>query len=310
MLRPEMSGRELYVLGTASQVPTRYRNHNGYFLRWGGNGLLLDPGEGTQRQMLRCDLSVTSITQIGITHFHGDHCLGLPGIIQRISLDGVPHEVVVHFPESGAQFFERLRHASIFYDVARLDPRPITGGGVIFENDELTIETRKLSHSVDSWGFRLAERDSRTMQPERLDALGIRGPAIGQLLREGNIEVDGRTVAVEEVSEPRRGQVFAFIMDTRPCDGAVELARGADLLVCESTYLSDEVELAHQAGHMTATQAAELARDAGARKLVLSHFSQRYPDHNAFLEEAAPIHADCVAARDQDVIRVPARHST
>jgi ribonuclease Z len=310
MLRVEMSGRELYVLGTASQVPTRYRNHNGYFLRWAEHGLLFDPGEGTQRQMIRSELSVTNITQICITHFHGDHCLGLPGIIQRISLDSVPHEVAVHFPESGEKFFDRLRHASIFYDVAKLDPRPITDGGIVFENDDLTIETRRLSHSVDSWGYRLAERDSRTMLPAKLAELGIRGPDIGRLQRRGSIELDGRTIDIEQVSEHRPGQVFAFIMDTRMCDGALELARDADLLVCESTYLSDETELAHQAGHMTAGQAAELARDAGARKLVLSHFSQRYPDHNSFLEEAAPIHADCVAAQDQDVIRVPPRRDS
>ena len=302
-----MSSRELYALGTASQVPTRYRNHNGYFLRWDDHGLLFDPGEGTQRQMVFSELSVTSITQICVTHFHGDHCLGLPGIIQRISLDNVAHEVVVHYPASGEQFFDRLRHASIFYDVARLDPRPITEAGIVFENAALTVETRRLSHSVDSWGYRLTERDSRRMLPERLAELGVRGPDIGRLQRTGSLELDGRTITVEQVSEHRAGQVFAFIMDTRMCDAALELARDADLLVCESTYLSDEVELADQAGHMTAAQAAELARDAGARRLVLTHFSQRYQDHNAFLAEAAPIHADSVAATDNDVFAVPAR---
>lgn len=302
-----MSSRQLYVLGTASQVPTRYRNHNGYFLRWDDHGLLFDPGEGTQRQLTLADQSVSSITQICITHFHGDHCLGLPGVVQRLSLDNVTHKVVVHFPESGEEFFARLRHASIFYDVADIDPRPIQGEGQVFAADDLIVTTRRLSHAVDSWGYRVKEPDGRRILPEKLAALGVTGPAIGQLQRDGSIDIDGRTIVLDEVSELRRGQVFAFVMDTRVCDAAVELARDADLLVCESTYLSDQAPMAEKAGHMTAAQAAQIARAAGARKLVLTHFSQRYPDPTGFVDEATPIHADSIAAVDGDVVAVPPR---
>ncbi len=302
-----MSARELHVLGTASQVPTRYRNHNGYFLRWDDHGILFDPGEGTQRQLTLGDLSVTSITQICVTHFHGDHCLGLPGVIQRLSLDNVPHEVTVHFPESGEKFFARLRHASIFYDVARLDPRPISDEGIVFECDGFVMTTRRLSHSVDSWGYRIAERDGRRMLPAKLAEHGVRGRDIGTLQREGSIDIDGRTIRLEDVSVAKPGQVFAFIMDTRVCAAAVELARDADLVVCESTYLASETEMADKAGHLTAGQAAAIARDANARKLVLTHFSRRYPDRSAFVDEASAIHADTVAVKDGDVISVPPR---
>ena len=109
-----MSVRELIVLGTASQVPTRYRNHNGYLLRWDDEGFLFDPGEGTQRQMIYSNVASTAISRICITHFHGDHCLGLAGISQRISLDGAPHPVHVYYPRSGQKYYERLRKASIF----------------------------------------------------------------------------------------------------------------------------------------------------------------------------------------------------
>src|SRR5258707_14930682 len=119
-----MSAREVIVLGTASQVPTRARNHNAVFLLWDEYGVLFDPGEGTQRQMTRAGLSATQITHIAITHFHGDHCLGLAGIIQRLSLDRVPQPVEVIYPGSGQAFFERLRHASHFHEVAELIPRP------------------------------------------------------------------------------------------------------------------------------------------------------------------------------------------
>ena len=104
-----MSARELVVLGTASQVPTRHRNHNGYFLRWDAEGILFDPGEGTQRQMLRAGVAAHDLTRLCVSHFHGDHSLGLAGVIQRINLDRVPHPVTAHYPESGRRFFDRLQ---------------------------------------------------------------------------------------------------------------------------------------------------------------------------------------------------------
>jgi ribonuclease Z len=130
---------------------------------------------------------------------------------------------------------------------------------------------------------------------------------VRDLLEQGTIRVDGRTVRLEDVSVARPGQVVAFIMDTRFCDAAVGLAADADLVVAESTYLSDHQQEARERGHMTAKDAATLAREAGARRLVLTHFSQRYPRVEPFLEEARAIHGDVVAVRDGDVVAVPAR---
>jgi ribonuclease Z len=124
-----MSQRELVVLGTASQVPTRHRNHNGYLLQWDGEGLLFDPGEGTQRQLLHAGVSAHAITRICVTHFHGDHCLGLPGVIQRINLDRPPHAVSAYYPSSGQHWFERLRHASAFHETVELRPEPVAAAG-------------------------------------------------------------------------------------------------------------------------------------------------------------------------------------
>ena len=120
-----MSNRELVVLGTASQAPTRSRNHNGYFLRWDAEGLLFDPGEGTQRQMLFAGVTASQVTRICITHFHGDHCLGLPGVLQRMSLDRVPHVVEVCYPAESREVFGRLRQASLFRDRLQLRERPV-----------------------------------------------------------------------------------------------------------------------------------------------------------------------------------------
>jgi ribonuclease Z len=303
-----VSGRELVVLGSASQAPTRHRNHNGYLLRWDGDGVLFDPGEGTQRQMLLAGVPSSAVTRICLTHFHGDHCLGVPGVVQRLSLDRVAHPVHAHFPASGRAYFERLRNASAFHDVVDLREEPVMHDGVVAENRNWTLEARRLDHSVEAFGYRLVEPDGRRMLPDRLARHGVAGPDVGRLQREGVIEVGGRTVRLEEVSAPRRGQRFAFVMDTRLCDAVHELADRADLLVIESTFLDEDAALAREYGHLTARQAAAVAEACGVRRLVLTHFSQRYTDATRFHDEAAAAFGgEIVVAWDLMRVPVPAR---
>jgi ribonuclease Z len=304
-----MSDRELVVLGTASQAPTRYRNHNGYLLRWDGTDILFDPGEGTQRQMLWAGVAASRIRAICITHFHGDHCLGLPGILQRLALDGVTHPVQVLFPAAGRPFFDRLRHASVFRgDLLDIRPVPVESDGPVAAIDpSLTISARRLDHEPDTYGWRVDERPGRHMLPDRLRQLGVEGTAIGQLQREGIVEVDGRTVSLDEASARRRGQSMAFVMDTGVCPAAAKLAEGADLMVCESTFASSEEAMARAWRHLTAADAARLARQAGVRLLVLAHFSQRYPDVAPLLDEALAIFPTVLAASDLQRVPLPRR---
>jgi ribonuclease Z len=302
-----VSTRELVVLGTASQVPTRHRNQNGYLLRWDGEGLLFDPGEGTQRQMLRAGVAATDVTRLCVTHFHGDHSLGLPGVIQRLSLDAVRHPVHAHFPASGAHYFERMRHATAFHEQADLREHPIDADGPIATGKFGAIEARRLSHPVEAFGYRLVEPDGRTMRPERLRERGIQGPDVGRLQREGRL---GDT-RLEDVSEPRRGQRFAFVMDTRLCDAVYALAEDADMLVIEATFLAEDTHLARDFGHLTAQQAARVAAESGVRQLVLTHFSQRYPDPARFRAEAeAEFDGEIVVAEDLERVQVPKRRSS
>ncbi|MEU3077974.1 ribonuclease Z [Streptomyces laurentii] len=296
-----MSARELVVLGTASQVPTRHRNHNGYLLRWDGQGILFDPGEGTQRQMLRAGVAAHDLNRICVTHFHGDHSLGLAGVIQRINLDRVPHPVTAHYPASGQRYFERLRYATAYHETVSLTEAPVAADGPLAVTDSYTLEAALLSHPVESYGYRLVEPDGRRILPERLAAHGIAGPDVGRLQREGVL--DG--VTLEEVSEVRRGQRVAFVMDTRLCDGVHALADGADLLVIESTFLDEDVRLATDHGHLTAGQAAAVARDAGVRHLVLTHFSQRYADPAEFERQARAAGFTGELSIAQDLMRVP-----
>jgi ribonuclease Z len=302
-----MSSRRFIALGTASQVPTRERNHNGYFLRWDAEGFLFDPGEGTQRQMTFADVSASSITKILITHFHGDHCLGLPGVLQRLSLDRIGHKVQLFYPEYGKKFVENLKNASIYYNTAEIEEIAFTDSGTIYADENLQIVAQMLDHSAQSWGYRIQERDSVTMLPEKLSEVGASGQAISKLKKEGFIELNGTTVRLEDVSVPKKGQSVAFVMDTRLCLNAFRLAKDVDLLVCESTYLSTETAEAISYGHLTAAQAARIAKDSGANLLVLTHFSQRYQNIQDFLSEAREIHPNVVAVKDGDFVDLPKR---
>lgn len=297
-----MSARAFIALGTASQIPTRERNHNGYFVRWDEEGFLFDPGEGTQRQMLYAGISASQITKIFITHFHGDHCLGLPGVLQRISLDKVAHEVELYYPAYGQKYVENLRNSSVYFNAAKIVEKPFAAEGAIYKDANLKIETRRLDHSVESWGYRFEEPDGVTMLPEKLEKFGISGKNIGRLISAGNLEIDGKTVSLADVSQSKKGLSFAFVMDTGVCDAAYHLAKNVDFLICESTYLSTETPDAVKNKHLTAAQAAEIAHRSNVGKLILTHFSQRYTATEDFAAEAVRIHEETVAVKDGDAV--------
>ncbi|WP_336724733.1 ribonuclease Z [Cellulosimicrobium cellulans] len=309
-----MSRRELVVLGTASMVPTRTRNHNGYVLFWDDEAILFDPGEGTQRQMTYAGVSATDLTRIAITHLHGDHSLGLAGVSQRISGDGVRHTIGVTYPASGQRWVDHLLDASAHFRRGHLELQPLTTDGVVppvagRPEPGFTLRAERLDHTLEAMGYRLDEPDGRSLDPALLARHGLAGPAVGELRRAGSATTpDGRTVTLDEVSGPRPGQSFAFVMDTRLCDAVHRLADGVDLLVIESTFLDRDRDQAERWGHLTARQAATVAAEAGVRSLVLTHFSQRYPDPTEFWREAREVFdGELTVAQDLDRVRVPHR---
>lgn len=289
------------VLGTAGQVPTRRRNHVSTLLRWDHEGILFDCGEGTQRQLTFAGVAASRITRICLSHLHGDHCLGLPGVLERRALDGAEWEVPLHFPVAGRRYVERLCDASIGAPhPVRFEPVP-PHGGVVAETP-LQIVARPLDHSVAAVGWRVEEPGRIHLVPERLAAAGVRGAAAGHLQRHGWVDTPSGRRTIEDLGEWRRGRVVAVVMDTRPCEAARELADGADLLVCEATFLEAEGALAAEHGHMTARLAAELARDAGVGRLLLTHLSARYPDPDGHRREAAAVFDAVDVAEDLMVV--------
>ena len=192
----------------------------------------------------------------------------------------------VHHPPHATPYLDALQHGIAgdrAADVRLLAASP----GVVSTDPPLEVHARPLSHVIETLGWRFEQPAGRSLLPERLDALGIAWEARSELTEQGVITHRGRRVHVEEVSEPRRPAAVAHVMDTRVCDGAYELAADVDLLLIESTFLDSERDLAEQAGHLTAAQAARIGAEAGARRVVLTHFSRRYPDSSVFGREAA-----------------------
>jgi len=293
-----MSVRDLTILGCSSQQQTRHRNHGAYLLRWNEEGLLFDPGEGTQRQFIFADLPPPCVTRIFISHFHGDHCLGLGSMLLRLNLDKVLHPIQCYYPASGKKFFDRLRYACLYRENIEVIEHPVRKEGIVHDDGKFRIEAAFLDHGVDNIGWRVTEPDVRKFHKDKLQQIGLSGPLMRTLEQEGKIPFKGHIVHLEEVSYLRSGDVFAYVVDTRPCPNAVAIARHAKLFLCEATYLEQERNLAHEYMHMTALQAANLALEAEVKQLILTHFSARYRDTEPLRREAAAIFPNVFVAED------------
>ena len=302
------------MLGTAARAPTRDRNPNGYLFRWDDDhAILVDPGEGTQRQLVRAGVSPHHVTHICLTHLHADHFLGLPGVLEQIRTDD-DHELTVHFPASGFSEVEQLCSVGAgTRPRVHLDPVPIghpMAWTTVVDEPLLRIGALPLRHSVDTLGWRIEQPARRHLDPARAAQAGIAGTDLGRLQHDGLIRVDGVDHSFDELSDLVPGVRAAVIMDTGVCEAAVELATEADLVLCEATFVDAEATLAAASGHLTARQAATIARQARAHRLVLTHFSGRYDNTDQHQREAEEVFANVSCASDLAVVAIAApRHA-
>lgn len=293
-----MTMRDLTILGCSSQQPTRFRNHGAYLLRWNDEGLLFDPGEGTQRQFIFANIAPTVVTRIFISHFHGDHCLGLGSVLMRLNLDNVEHPIHCYYPASGKKYFDRLRYGSIYHERLTVIEHPVSQAGFVEDDGRFRIEATFLEHGVENIGWRITEANTRKFDLDKLQQYGVKGPLVKELQEKGSLIVQGKEVTLDQVSWIRHGDSFAVVIDTLPCQNAIDIARGASLFLCESTYLEEHRQLAMLHNHLTAKQAAMIAKEAGVKQLILTHFSARYQNLKAFEHEARTVFPNTFAADD------------
>jgi ribonuclease Z len=263
--------------------------------------LLFDCGEGTQLQMRQAGLRHGKLSRIFITHMHGDHVIGIMGLLMTMELSRRERPIELYGPRALGDYVmtsARLlstgfRYPIIFHEARR---------GTICQTETYEVECLPLNHRILTYGYALQERDKPgTFDLDRAEALGIpKGPLFGQLQRGQTVTLpDGRTIAPPEVlGTAKRGRRLAYCLDTRPCPEAAHLARDADLLLYDSTLAAGAEEEAAEKGHSTSRQAAVLAKEAGAKRLVLTHISSRYTDAHQLLDGLEGLHDDIVMARD------------
>jgi ribonuclease Z len=296
---------DIVFFGTSGSVPTSRRNPSSLLLRRGGERLLFDCAEGTQRQMLRSAVGLIELREVFLTHYHADHYLGLPGMLKTFALRGRELPIKVYGPAGLLDLFGALRRifGKLTYDLELEELRP----GDVVERGDYDLATFPVGHGVSSVGYALIEhpRPGR-FDVEAADALGVPIDARGKLQHGESVTLEGdRVVTPDEVLGPARaGRKIVLAGDTAPADSVLEAARDAEVLVHEATFLDEERDRARETLHSTALDAAEIARDAGVALLALTHLSNRYFGPEV-AREARTIFADTVVPKDFDVIDVP-----
>ena len=297
---------DLVFLGTSGSMPTAQRAPSAMLLRRGGERLLVDCAEGTQRQLLRSNVGLIELREIFLTHYHADHYLGLPGMLKTFALRGREIPITIYGPRGLADLFTSLRRIfgklTYRYELVELDP------GATLERGEYELVTFPVEHGVNALGYALVERTRPgRFDADAADALGIpEGPERGALQAGDSVTLpDGRVITPDAVlGPPRPGRKVVIAADTAYARSVVEAARGADLLVHEATFAEEERERARETLHSTALEAAEIARDAEVGLLALTHLSNRYFG-GEIEREAQTIFPDTVVPRDLDIIVVP-----
>lgn len=305
---------EIVFLGTGAGMPAKQRNVTSIALKILSKGAiwLFDCGEGTQHQLLHTSLKPRKIEKIFITHLHGDHIFGLPGLLSSRSFLGGEEPLTVYGPPGIRSFIETSLSVSstrLKYDLSVVE----IGEGTVYEDDQFIVEAKRLDHAVLTFGYRIVEKDQPgTLLVDKLMALGIQpGPIYKRIKSEPTVRLDdGRVLNCSEfIGPPKKGRIVAILGDTRPCDNGVALAKDADLVIHEATFEKKAESLAAEYFHSTTRQAAEIAKKANAKALCLTHISSRYElKDNPLLErEAKEIFPNSTVAKDFKKILIPVK---
>lgn len=292
---------EIIFLGTSSAVHSKERNHPSIAIKAFGETILFDCGEATQKQILHSSVSPMKISKIFITHYHGDHILGLPGLLQSMSLNGRQSKLTVYGPKGLHKIKDAiysLGYCVIEYPVEFIE----IDSGIIMDNEQYTIAAQKVRHNTLSLAYSIEEKKKPRFLREKAIELGVPvGPAFGRLHNGEEVEIDGKIIKPEQVlGEPRKGTKVTYSGDTRPCEEMIMFARDSTLLIHESTFIQKDSLNAEEYGHSTSVDAAYTARDSNSKELILTHISTRYGDEYAdiMLKEAREIFKNTKLAYD------------
>jgi ribonuclease Z len=296
------------ILGTASAFPTRERAHSATFLDIGTEALLFDCGESVQRQMTFARLSPMKISKIFITHWHGDHVLGLGGLLQSMQLNQRKKPVDIYGPEETRQRFNYMMKAFEFrtqYPINVYEVKASQKPFKILDKENYEVWAIRCRHPLACLAFSYVEKPRRRIDIKYLKKFGlVNDPIIKNLQTGKDIMWKGKKIAASKATYMQKGKKFAYIVDAGYSENLIGFAKDADVLICEATFTKDLGVEAREFGHMTAADAAMLAKKANAKQLVITHFSQRYRDASVLLAEARKVFKNTIAARDFMEIKI------
>ncbi|SEG05801.1 ribonuclease Z [Paenibacillus sp. UNC499MF] len=310
---------ELYFLGTGAGMPARHRNVTSIVLNLlpeRGSIWFFDCGEGTQHQILRSPVKLSKSEKLFVTHLHGDHIFGLPGLLSSRSYQGGDTPFTIYGPKGIKAYVDMsLQLSQVHLDYELVIREIPSEGGVVFEDETFRVEAAPLEHRIECFGYRIVEKDlPGKLQQEKLHELGITaGPLYGRLKQGQTVKLeDGRELHGSDFVGPSiKGRTVTILGDTKPCGNSALLAEGADVLVHEATFGAEREDLAEAYDHSTTEQAARTASDGGVGALIMTHISSRYQGEGAdrLLEEARAIHPDSWLAEDFYSHVVPRKQS-
>ena len=287
---------DLTILGSAASSPTPERSLPSIAVRVEGDILLLDCGEGTQRQMMRSGVSYSRVAAIFISHLHLDHYLGVFGLLETLRLNGRTTPLPLFGPAGSARVFARSK----LLDIHELEPSAAKLKKPLFSLNGHDVYAFPVEHGAggDSFGFCVQEHDRRRFHEAKAHAAGLKGPMFTQIQKEGKLKIGSKLVKLEDISYMQPGKKLAYSGDTIYCKSLVKAATHADLLIHDSTFSEEERKLADERSHATASDAARVAKESGAKQLLLFHIGGRYHDPAPLLEEAKKIFPNTLAAED------------
>lgn len=294
---------DLTFLGTSQAIPTRSRNHTAMLLRYEDESILIDCGEGTQRQFRKAGINPCKLTKLLITHWHGDHILGIPGLLQTLALNNYNRTLDIYGPYGTKRFIEQMLNMFIFEGKIDINVHDIDEG--TFYDDKFILKAYRMQHGIKSLAYSFEEKTKTRMDVAKIKKLGLKGPLIGELQRGKNITFNGKKILSKNVTYKQEGRKVAFIMDTALNDSCFKVAENADVLVCESTYMKKDEDRADNYKHLTAERAAQIAKKAKAKSLYLTHVSQRYEaNESEVLKEAKKVFKNSFLPKDLDNIEI------
>ncbi len=284
---------KITLLGTSCMVPTKERNVSATHVQYGGEGLLFDCGEGTQRQMNIAGIKRSTVSKIFISHWHADHIAGILGLLQTISNKDTDKTIDIFGPIETKKRMNNLLKTSITSQELHIrihELKPTQKIQKIFENDEYEIAYISLDHTIPCVGYSLIQKDKRRMKVESLKKYNITpGPILSQFQMGKSVVINNKTISANDVTYIVKGKKFTYAIDTSFCEELVKLSQDTDLLITEATYTEKHIENATKYKHMTAKQAARAADLANAKKLILVHISQRYKEPEEITQEAKEV---------------------